>query len=154
MKIRKAEIEDALGIAEINIEVWRTTYKGIMPDEDLDNLSCENRTQFYLKFFENKENDSFVYVAEDKIQGVCGYLIGGRAEENAYDCEIHAIYILEEFQRKGIGSLLFKTAIDEFRKLSLNSLIIWALKDNPYKAFYRKLGGKQVGNKSLKGLIS
>lgn len=61
MKIRKAEIEDALGIAEVNIEVWRTTYKGIMPDEDLDNLSCENRTQFYQKFLENKENDSFVY---------------------------------------------------------------------------------------------
>lgn len=29
MKIRKAEIEDALGIAEVNIEVWRTTYKGL-----------------------------------------------------------------------------------------------------------------------------
>lgn len=32
MFIRKAELADAVGIAKVYVDGWRTTYKGIVPD--------------------------------------------------------------------------------------------------------------------------
>jgi len=39
--IRPAKIDDVPGIARVQIETWRTTYVGIVPDEHLANLSYE-----------------------------------------------------------------------------------------------------------------
>ena len=33
MKIRQANIEDAQGIGKVHVDSWRTTYKGILPDD-------------------------------------------------------------------------------------------------------------------------
>mgnify|MGYP000949126758 FL=1 len=154
MRIRKAEIKDSKCIAKVNIDVWRTTYRGIMPDEDLDNLSCHDREKFCKELLEKKENDAFIYVAEDEIKGVIGFISGGRERERNDDssCEIYAIYVSKEFQRKGIGRSLFKKALEEFIGLNLKSLKIWVLNENPYKRFYEKLGGKQIESKKIKGL--
>ena len=48
--IRKAELEDAKGIAKVHVDSWRTTYKGIVPDTFLENLSYENREQIWKKW--------------------------------------------------------------------------------------------------------
>src|SRR5205809_105170 len=37
--IRPARVEDAAGIAKVHIDSWRTTYKGMVPDEHLAGLS-------------------------------------------------------------------------------------------------------------------
>lgn len=39
--IRKAEIEDVRAILEIKINGWKTAYKGIVDDEFLNNMNCE-----------------------------------------------------------------------------------------------------------------
>jgi len=39
MNIRKAKISDAKGISIVHIDSWLSTYKGIMPDERLEQLS-------------------------------------------------------------------------------------------------------------------
>ena len=41
--IRLARVEDAPGITRVHINSWRTTYKGIVPDKVLANLSFERR---------------------------------------------------------------------------------------------------------------
>jgi len=45
MIIRKAKLDDATGIAKVHVDSWRTTYKGIIPDDFLNNLSYEQRTE-------------------------------------------------------------------------------------------------------------
>lgn len=63
MKIRKANSVDATSIAKVHVDSWRTTYKGIIPDEFLNNLSYEQRTELW------KENlarvDNYIVVAEN-----------------------------------------------------------------------------------------
>ena len=125
-----------------------------MPREDLDNLSYHDREKFCKELIEEKENDAFIYVAEDETKGVIGFISAGREREKNKDfnCEIYAIYVLKEFQGKGIGRLLFKKVLEEFISLNLKSLKIWVLNENPYKRFYEKLGGKQIESKKIKGL--
>lgn len=36
--IRKANLEDTMGIAQVHVHSWQATYRGQIPDEILDNL--------------------------------------------------------------------------------------------------------------------
>ena len=47
MIIREANLDDAKGIAKVHVDSWRTTYKNIIPDEYLNNLSYEKREQLW-----------------------------------------------------------------------------------------------------------
>lgn len=48
MNIRKANRDDAPGIAKVHVDSWRTTYKGIIPQSFLDELSYEQRTKLCM----------------------------------------------------------------------------------------------------------
>ncbi len=43
--IRPAVFKDAAAIAHVHIDAWRTTYRSLMPDDVLDNLSFERRQE-------------------------------------------------------------------------------------------------------------
>ena len=45
--IRPAVVEDAAAIAQVHVESWKTTYKGIFPESLLDRLSVSDRTSFW-----------------------------------------------------------------------------------------------------------
>lgn len=48
VEIRKAILEDAEGIIDINIKVWNSTYEDLIPKEIIDNLNFfykENQEQ-------------------------------------------------------------------------------------------------------------
>jgi GNAT superfamily N-acetyltransferase len=151
MLIRQAKNNDLLHIGQVNVAVWQATYRGLIPDQLLDELSAKKQADGIKTFVNNKELLSFVLVAEDD-KNIIGYIIGGkqRGEEN-YQAEVYAIYVLQEHQHKGIGFRLIESAVYEFQKMNFTSLIIWGLKENPYCRFYEKLGGKIVGTKKFHG---
>ncbi|ALX48887.1 GNAT family N-acetyltransferase [Lentibacillus amyloliquefaciens] len=143
MNIRKATEQDAPGIARVHIDSWRTTYKGIVPDDFLDSLNYEDRT----KRWEQNVRESNVYVAENDTGKIFGFSTGGKEREEkygGYDGELYAIYILEEYQGKGIGKKLVKPVADELSKAGFNSMLVWVLEENDAKYFYEKLGGKYI----------
>ena len=41
--IRRAIKDDIQGIAKVHVDSWKTTYKGIVADEILDNIAYEKR---------------------------------------------------------------------------------------------------------------
>jgi hypothetical protein len=47
MLIRDALQTDAAGIARVHVNSWRSTYRGIVPDQFLDSLSLERREQYW-----------------------------------------------------------------------------------------------------------
>ena len=143
MFIRKAELKDAVGIAKVHVDGWRTTYKGIVPDTYLDNLSYENREQMWMSGIEQDN----VYIAEDEDGRIVGFASGGKERTGKYDRyvgELYAIYLLEGQQGKGLGRKLVQTVVDDLKEKKLNSMLIWALKENPTCRFYEMLGGKQI----------
>ncbi|MCG5104202.1 hypothetical protein [Oceanobacillus alkalisoli] len=44
MQIIRADSKDATGIAKVHVDSWRATYKGIIPEDFLNNL-CTNTEQ-------------------------------------------------------------------------------------------------------------
>ncbi|HYT27958.1 MAG TPA: GNAT family N-acetyltransferase [Ktedonobacteraceae bacterium] len=106
--IREARIEDAPGIAKVHVDSWRTTYAGIVPPQHLANLSYDRREQIWKDILKN--NASYIYVAVTDSGQIIGFVSGGpeRQRDPVYKGELYAIYLLQEYQGKGIGRRLVR----------------------------------------------
>ncbi|KQL36067.1 GNAT family N-acetyltransferase [Psychrobacillus sp. FJAT-21963] len=143
IKIRKAILSDAEGIAKVHVNSWKTTYANIVSDEYLSSLSYESRE----KMWTNSIPNGGVFVAESHGGIILGFSKGGKVRSskyNGYDGEIYAIYISKEYQGKGIGISLVKPVIDEIKGMGLNSMLVLVLKDNISRLIYESLGRRKI----------
>ena len=151
MNIREATINDANSIANINISSWRVTYNGIMTDDFLNNMSIERNKKSWFKTISDSNKSHFIYVAEDRNKNVIGFILGGkeRSGNEKYKGEIYAVYIKNNFHRKGIGRQLVLTLIERLINENILTLLVWVLEENPACLFYKALGGKDISKKEI-----
>ena len=151
MRIRSATKSDAVQIAEVHVNSWRTTYKGVVPDSYLDHLSVTKRILSWGKQLDEENTGSKVFVAENELGQIVGFVSGGsnRLETMPFDSEIYAIYLLEEYQRQGIGERLISSITSFLMDQGFKSTYLWALENNRYRSFYEKLGGIAVGQEEI-----
>ncbi|MEG4166643.1 MULTISPECIES: GNAT family N-acetyltransferase [unclassified Microcoleus] len=150
MIVREAKIADAPAIAQVNVDTWRTAYREIVPTDYLAQLSYEKRESNWQEILLNAEKSkNFVCVAENDSGEIVGFAAGGceRTGKYVYTGELFAIYILEEYQRQGIGRQLVRTVAKKLAELSLNSMLVWVLGNNSAYRFYEFLGGEKVDEK-------
>ncbi|WP_246939249.1 GNAT family N-acetyltransferase [Bacillus pinisoli] len=143
MDIRPALVEDANAIAKVHVDSWRTTYKDIVSQSYLDELSVEAREKLWKTVIPS----GGVYVAENDIGQIVGFVSGGRertAEYPEFLGEVYAIYLFESEQRKGVGKQLIKAVKDDLNSKGINSMLIWVLEENPSAGFYESIGGQRI----------
>ena len=110
--IREAKSEDVTGIAKVHVDSWRTTYKGIVSDEYLKGLTYESKR----KMWESAISRGGVYVAVNEKNEVVGFSCGGLDQSGdypSYKGKIYTIYLLEEYQGKGLGKKLIEPIIKD-----------------------------------------
>lgn len=128
----------------MHVESWRTTYKSILPKEFLMNLSYKRREQFW----ETSIPEGNVFVAENDEGKIVGFASGGierGGKYEGYKGELTSIYILKEYQGRGIGKQLLKAVIKGIVKLGINTMLVLVLEDNNSNLFYEATGGKKIG---------
>lgn len=138
-------LTDSERIAFINISTWRTTYRGIFPDEILDGMKEEKYIEKWNRiiFLQQENDDATTFVCE--VDGhLVGYGCGMKLGNEKYDSELTALYILKEFQRQHIGKELVQRIVHFLKDRGAQSMIIWMAKGNPAEHFYSKLGGKPL----------
>ena len=140
--IRKANIKDAKEIVKINMLGWKQTYKGIFPQKFLDDLNVNDEVS--IKKCENKINEYAVCEIDNKIVGIVRYGKNKKDFDDYYG-EIYALYIDNRYQHQGIGTKLFKFAIDELKN-NFKVVLVSTLIENSANAFYKKIGGNLIGN--------
>lgn len=148
VSFREATIADCMAVAKVHMQSWKESFVGLVPQAFLDKMSVENRTKAFEEGFTIESYK--MYVAEVAEQGVVGFSDFGKPRENiGYEAELYAIYLLPEFQRKGIGKKLFNLGAEYFTKSGKNSMYLLALEVSPYRLFYEKMGGRVVGRKQI-----
>jgi GNAT superfamily N-acetyltransferase len=138
MLIRKAGQEDAIGISKVQVDTWKTTYRGIVPSEYLEAMTYESREQKWKEILKA----GTVYVAEDD-ERIVGFSCGGKERSGKYpeyQGELYAIYILQEYQRKGLGRSLLHPIIKDLLKQQIYKMLVIVLEKNPSRFFYESLG--------------
>ena len=159
IKIRYAEFEDVENIIDVNLKTWRTTYGGIVDEDFLLKLEVGRndsvkraKDNFGKRKIEGRKIYDCVATHGENFIGMLTY--GKCREEDKLglsNCgEVYAIYILKEYQQKGIGKRLINFAIEDLANENYEKLIIWALKENPSVEFYKKIGGEIGFKKDIK----
>jgi GNAT superfamily N-acetyltransferase len=151
MIIRPARIEDAAGIARVHIDSWRSTYKGIVPDDYLASMSYEERTQRWRTGLSNPSRIAYDFVAEDETGQIIGFISGGRTQEPdpVYKGELYAIYLLQQWQGQGTGRCLTETLVEKLLQTGIDNMLVWVLAKNPARKFYEALGGQFLRTKQV-----
>ncbi|MEG0386418.1 MAG: GNAT family N-acetyltransferase [Solibacillus sp.] len=144
MNIRRATKLDAQGIAKVHVDSWRTTYKGIIPQSFLDNLSYENREELWQKNIAIEKN--IVLVAENERGEIVGLADGSTREANleANASDLTSIYLLEQYQGQGIGKELLKEMMRSFKERQFQTIYVDVLSDNKTRHFYEYYGAEYV----------
>ena len=157
--IRPAGIQDSADIARVHVASWKTTYAGVVPDAYLAGLDEEESARRWAERF--AAGDHIAFVAEIQPEagsgiagttsGVIGFISGGKSREDLGNCdaELYAIYLLHSQQRRGAGRLLTHALATALRDMGHQSLLVWALEQNPAVYFYQRLGAVRVAERSI-----
>ena len=147
--IRPATIEDALAMAHVQVNTWRTTYAGIVSAEHLANLSYERCQASWIGHIQNQHGKEHIFVVEDQPGQIVAIASGGPLREalTSFDGELYVLYVLKSFQGMGYGKQLVTQVARTLISTGYRSMIIWVLKDNPACRFYARLGGQPIAEK-------
>ena len=144
IEIRSATESDIPAIANVLVDTWRSTFRGLLPSDFLDNMSCAQQAERHLRMF--RKPDSIYHVASDPRGDMVGFATGGPTRHPGfqYQNELYAIYVQASHQGTGIGTTLFRALADDLHRSNRTGLIVWVLINNPNRRFYERHGGTLI----------
>jgi GNAT superfamily N-acetyltransferase len=145
VEIRTATEVDLDSIAQVLVDTWRTTFRGLLSAEFLDGMSYAYQRDRHRRTM-RRERVVYFVATDVRSKQVIGFANGGpnREPEYQYPGELYALYVLQAYQGRGIGSRLFRSLGNELLQLSLSPMLIWVLVNNPNRDFYRRAGGREI----------
>ena len=146
--LRSASIDDAPGIAQVQVQSWDETYRGILPDSFIESRTYEGRLNLWTRIL---THDHFFTEVIELNGQIVGFVNGGptRNTGQAGDGEVYALYVLRSVQKRGLGRTLFDAARRTLQTMGYQSFVLTVLKDNPTTAFYERMGGDHLSDEQL-----
>lgn len=163
--VREASPDDAAALGKVEVETWRTAYRGIHPDAVLDSLSYEDAAARWTAILETQAGrGQFTYVLEESAGRVVGYASGmprlsshAEPELDAFAGELGRLYVLPAQQGNGLGRRLVRAVVSRLEQAGMRSMLVTVLSANaPARGFYEALGGRYFITKpiTVRGLAS
>lgn len=129
-------------ISTVYEQSWKYAYKGIIPQEYLDNIPSGQ----WCGAFDNSDRYTLVMLEGNKIIGTSSYC-KSRFEDYKDWGEIISIYLLPEYMGKGYGKNLLQKAVEELKAMGFKKIFLWVLEENHIaRHFYETCGFKNSGN--------
>ncbi len=141
--VRPATPNDAPDLARIQIDGWRSAYRGMVDDTVLDAMDYVEASARFLARLGEPGHEILVVEHGGRVVGFAGFGPSRTApEEDASPGEIYALYVHPARQGRGFGSALLETALARLRERELFPAHLWTLRENvPARAFYAGRGG-------------
>ena len=139
--VRRARLDEARGIAEVQVASWRATYCDILPASVLDELTVEARERMWTSVLSGSGTNVFVALDGDRVTG---FVAAGAARDSDVDRsavgEIMAIYAVEDAWSTGVGRVLFTSACRSLESLGFTEVVVWVLEANQRgRRFYERM---------------
>ena len=142
--VRPAQPADAAVIAQVRIDAWRATYRGMIPDAYLDAMSLSDSAAFWARILASGSPLASVYVATVG-DTIVGFAAANRRDppKLGFDAELSAIYLVAGHKRRGIGRKLVSAVAASQRERGATGLLAWVIAQNKEaRAFYEALSGE------------
>jgi ribosomal protein S18 acetylase RimI-like enzyme len=141
--IRAAIERDAEAVARVHVESWRSTYRGLVPDDYLAGLSVERRADNWRRLITEAGADRGVLVLVDngpqgdgEVIGFCHY--GPTRDDDVEGAgEVTSIYLVGDRWRRGGGTQLLDAAVSAMAAAGYATATLWVVDGNDRaRAFY------------------
>jgi GNAT superfamily N-acetyltransferase len=149
IKFRRADERDLVEIGHVTVDTWRATFDGLLPETFLDGMTYQEQTERHHRYFSQK--GVVFHVATDQDGKIIGFASGGpnRHADFSAENEVYAIYVLQAYHGRKIGSGLFRRVAKDLGGSGRNGLVVFALGNNPNRVFYQHLGGRETSATQL-----
>ena len=143
IEYRAAKVEDAAGIATVEVRAQQIAYRHFLPASHLDNMSVSDRTQVWSGFIQSDDPTQVFVAAHD--ERVIGWMRIGKYShpEMGY---IFDLFVLPDYWGKGIGEGLMYEAHQVFKDNGHKAALLYVFEDNMRaRRFYDRLGWSPDG---------
>lgn len=147
---RPATPADTDRIATLHARSWQDTYRGIMPDEFLDNEVEAERLAVWQERFAKPTPNRQIIVAEDEGK-VVGFACVILDSDPVYGALLDNLHVVSSYKGRGIGRQLIRQAAEWVQQQAATSpFFLWVYEQNhPARAFYEKLGA--INQEAVRG---
>jgi ribosomal protein S18 acetylase RimI-like enzyme len=144
--IRQARLADARAIGRIEVETWRSTYAGMLPDRVLLGMSEQRQTASWAGFLRHRPGDVYVAESGGPAPRIVGFGNCGPQRDPAFGFggEVYTLYVAPESQGVGLGRQLLLALFARIVHCGHRSALVWVVGATPARFFYERLGGKLV----------
>lgn len=144
MSIRPATVEDAAGMARVQVDSWRAGYAGIVPQPYLDAISLEERTAVAAAYLGGRGIaflGSWVAVLDDAVIGFASWSISRDPDAASGTAELASCYVDPDAWRSGAGRRVLAPGVDHAAREGFHTATLWVLADNDRgRSFYESTG--------------
>jgi GNAT superfamily N-acetyltransferase len=152
VKVRQANAAHASAIAHVYVQSWRATYRDILPEQTLTELSEPQETLAWWRTLCRVEPHKSTFVAQGPDAKVVGFASAGPQRPGAHRrrAELYTLYLLDSHHRHGLGSRLVSACAETLLDRGAESMVVWVLAKNPARQFYEALGGVPYGARTIR----
>ena len=138
--LRLASPGDASVLAEIRRLSWESAYRGIYPDELIDNFDYAAHAEKFRKQMARSDTEVYVILDGDTLVGYC--TVGEADWYKDFPVCLHSLYLVPAYHRKGIGRHIMEFVKDWCRQKGYGSFFNSCnLHNHGARAFYEAMGG-------------
>ena len=149
VEFRIARVSDAPILSATRKNVWDATYRGIYPDEMINQYDLELFTARDRKRISNPENKVWLVMDDENCVGYLGVGPCGIGRYKDFEVCLNSLYLLPQYQKLGLGRKAFDLTVAECRRRGLDKFFCSCSPHNHNAMeFYEHMGGV-IGAQSL-----
>lgn len=137
---RDARSDEYATIAELQIESWRSAYRGILPDRYLDHDILAERRAFWRHAARVRSPGLMVLVI-DAGGSLAGFVSVARGADPGFDATIQNLHVRPQLRGRGLGRRLLAGVTERLLATAATSVCLWVYDCNHGALrFYHRLG--------------
>ena len=140
---RDATEQDIPELGKLHAITWAETYNARKPNIQL------RQYQWRKAFTEENDGSWFCILVVNKNNELVGFA-KGKINKDEHSTQLHGdlnkIYLLNDYQRLGLGKKLFGNVVQRFLSHGINDMTLFGVAQNPSCAFHEAMGGERLYN--------
>ncbi len=141
-EIRPAREADMEAVGRLYTDSWQRTYRGLIPDWVLDEMTPEKSRDKWTRYREQKENGLFVLERDGAVAGLVACRPFPERENSAL---LDSLHVAPEAQGGGWGRRLIARAARWARENGFRELVIYVVQGNRRaEQLYRGMGAREL----------
>lgn len=140
-RIRRVKQGDAPALAQIQTSSWKTAFRGILSDDDLERLTnIAKATAMYQHLLNEGIGNGYIGEVDGKAHCIAYWDRTRDADMPDY-AEIICIHSLPDNWRKGFGSKMMDRLLADIAQAGFKKVMLWVFVENARaRAFYEAKG--------------